>query len=118
VASSTIGHDLREPRIDARQLFDTGEGAARGGVRIAFVGVVQKSNRGLRGFRQAPTIGMAIAFFTQIGDFAFLRSSALSSPTWNRSISLRESRSRALPSSSTVRLTSAIQVLCASRTCR
>jgi len=86
------------------------------GVRIAFVGVVQSPTAACAASARAPTIGMAIAFFTQIGDFAFLEIERLELAHLERSISLRESRSRALPSSSTVRLTSAIQVLCASRT--
>ena len=66
-------NDLGEPRIDARQRLDSGQRARRGGVRIAFVRVVQQADRRLRGFGEPAAIRMARAFFGELRDFAFLQ---------------------------------------------
>ena len=65
-------HHLGEARIDAGQRLDAGQRARCGGVRIAFVRVVQQADRGLRGFGEPSAIRMARALFGELRDFAFL----------------------------------------------
>ena len=54
-------HDLGEPRVDAGQCLDAGQCARSRGVRIAFVGIVEQANCGLRGLGEPAAIRMARA---------------------------------------------------------